>query len=232
MVNMVRIRDINKHLKVLPVKHSLLMSYGYRMAKTVNNVRNAFSAKKPNRGINILAIERFDDDIEAFWESASRHYDFIVERRREYLNWRFCDKRGGDFTVKLAKEGDEILGYIVLCINRYLDGYPIGYVVDLLTLPERMDAAEALILDAVDFFDDAGVNIVIYMTARGHPYQEAFRRRGFLDSRVKIHLFYNTFGEVNELAKIGKSLPSRVFFSWGDLDELPVRPFEYFNAVS
>ncbi len=55
----------------------------------------------------------------------------------EYLNWRYSDRRGGDYILKEAIEGERALGYVVLRVNGYQEKYPVGYIVDLLALPGR-----------------------------------------------------------------------------------------------
>ena len=76
------------------------------------------------------------------------------------MNWRFCDSRGGNYVVKMAEENGSILGYIILRINKIREDYPIGYIVDLLTLPERLDVVSDLISNSVNYFDVNDVNAI------------------------------------------------------------------------
>ena len=172
---------------------------------------------------NLDEIYKKGEKWEEFWDEISKHYDFIVEKRRDYLNWRYCDPRCGDFIVKIAEYKKEIVGYSVLRINRYLREYPIGYIVDLLTLPNRLDVSEALAADAISYFDSNGVNIINYQVVKNHPHEQILKKQGFLNSRIKIHLFYNPLGNVDEISKLRNSPQNRIYVSWGDHDVLPVR---------
>ena len=222
--NLVRIRDISAHLKAMPRNNGWLMTLGFRVVNLVNDLRNTFrGAMSQNTSICISNFSRFDERIAEFWKKVSVNYSFIVERSQDYLNWRYCDPRAGDFVVKKAEEGGRLLGYSVLKINRYLREYPIGFIVDLLVLPDRLDAAEALVADAVKYFDENDVNIVNYLVVKNHSNESVFKRYGFLDSRIKLHLFYNTNELVEEMRKLEKIPASGIFFSWGDHDSLPVR---------
>jgi hypothetical protein len=106
-----------------------------------------------------------------------------------HLNWNYCDPRGGDFTVKLAEKEGRMLGYIVLrMINSGV--YPRGEIIDLLTVPGRLDVAEALLADANGIFDENGINMCLTKLLESHPYERVFRRHGFFNRRRKTHMFY------------------------------------------
>jgi len=121
IVNLVRIKNIKRHFREMPVKNTWLMKLGYRLLKLMNKISYSSNPfRTADCKIRISDIDHFDKDIDDFWEEVSKHYDFIIERKRDYLNWRYCDTRAGDFVVKQAEEDGRILGYVVLRINRYL----------------------------------------------------------------------------------------------------------------
>ena len=225
VMNLVRIEDIGRQLQAMPVRNAWLLKLGFHTAKILNDISRIGSDSDPQKGdITITDIDRFDHRIDDFWETVSNNYDFIVERRMEYLNWRYCDPRAGDFMIKQAEDGEgRILGYSVLGINKYLGEYHIGYIIDLLTTPNRLDVADALTADAVRFFDDQKINIVNALVFKNHPHERVLSRRGFLDSRIKLQLFLRRgVIEMNELDKLKTYSPSRMHFSYGDIDSLPV----------
>ena len=51
----------------------------------------------------IFPIQYFDDRINVFWNKIRNEYNFITERNKDYLNWRYCDKRGGNHEVFIAE---------------------------------------------------------------------------------------------------------------------------------
>jgi hypothetical protein len=224
ILNLTRIRDINLQLSAMPMKNAWLMKTGFKMMKAYTTLRNAISGSRFEKpGLKATDIDRFDERIDEFWSRASPGYSYIVERSQEYLNWRYCDPRGGNFIVKTIEEEEQILGYEVLGVTYRLEEYPIGYVLELLALPDRPDAADALVKEALDYFDSKKVNIVNYQVVGGHPYEGIFKGRGFLNSRLVFHLFYQTLAAEDTLSEVGHR-PAREFFvSWGDQDVLPSR---------
>lgn len=224
--NLVRIKDINGQLEAMPIKKAWLMKLGFRGLKLLNDIRNAFWRKKSaGFSFHIHEVGCFDESTERFWGEVSRHYKFIVDRRREYLNWRYCDPRAGGFVVKEIGDADgSILGYSVLKINKYIKEYHVGYVVDLLTIPDRLDVAEALVADAIRHFDEQNVNIVNCLVVENHPHEKILKRYGFINSRFKVQIFMRPSSEmVNILRRLEGSHSEKIYFSYGDIDSLPIR---------
>lgn len=139
-------------------------------------------------------------------------------RDRDYLNWRYCDPRAGKFEVRGAVDGG-LVGYSVLSVNNAFEGYPVGNVVDIQAEPGRPDALNALISDAVAFFDARDANIVNCLVVGGSPLGRALGRHGFLNSRVRFHLTYDAMGGGDPLG----SASGELHFCFGDRDSLPMK---------
>jgi hypothetical protein len=225
ITNYARINDIDSQLKAIPMEHPWLIKSGYKTVKLLNIAKQRlYNNKSRKMEFKIEHIDRFDVRTNDLWEEVSADHDFICDRSADYLNWRYCDPHAGDFTV-MGAEGDkeELLGYSVLRINRYLKGYPVGYIVDLLGRPGRLDVVEALAADSLKFFDANDVNIVNCLVTKGHPHERALKRLGFVDSRVKLRIFIDEYTRKGIFNEIVDSSPRRIHFSWGDHDSLPIR---------
>jgi len=224
ILNMVRIRDINEHLQNLPLKNAWMVKHGFYAVKLVNNLKHYISKPKSRaNGLVVHQVERFDKRIDTLWMDISDQYDFIIERNREYLNWRYGDHRAGNFVLKIVEEAGQILGYSVLNVNGYLPHYPVGFIVDLLTIPDRLDAANMLMRDAIDYFNDIDVNIINYQVIKNHPYERIANKNGFLNSRIKTPLFFRTISSKDELNTLQTIQENRAYMCWGDYDILPIR---------
>jgi len=223
IANLVWIDDIDLQMKAMPIDNAWFMKIGFHAAKFINKLKNAVSRTRPvSKDLDVSEVHRFDDRINEFWEKISKYYNFIAERNLGFLIWRYCDRRAGGFVVKQVEEDGQLLGYVVLKINRYRRDYPVGFIVDLLTLPERLDVADTLVADAVHYFESHDINIINYQVVRGHPYERALKKHGFLDSRIKSYLFISSFELEDELYKLKESPKSKVYFSYGDIDSLPI----------
>jgi GNAT superfamily N-acetyltransferase/ribosomal protein S18 acetylase RimI-like enzyme len=222
VLNMVWVEDADKQFDVIPVKNKLVMKTGFKAVKLMNQLVQTFTPNNSNLGeFNIDSIETFDERMDLFWDTMSKHYEFIMFRDREYLNWRYCDSRAGNFRVTIATEGDKVLGFCVTYVNFDLDDYPIGYIADIFTLPERLDVAEALVSEAMDMFRENSVNIINCQVIKDHPTHRILKKLGFIDSRIKLHLFYNFYNPVDELKKLEKTQPEKIHFMYGDIDSMP-----------
>jgi GNAT superfamily N-acetyltransferase len=129
---------------------------------------------------SVSTIDKFDDRMEAFLRETLRSFDFVQERSTEYLNWRYCDPRGGRFTVRVAEQNNRVLGYIV-----WKKSGAYGHIVDFLALPGRADVARSLLEDALRILEKTGIKCARCWMVAYHPYFELLRRCGFIVSKKK-----------------------------------------------
>lgn len=123
----------------------------------------------------IRTVTRFDARADCFFERAAAPFDLIFEAGRDYLNWRYCDRRAGPFVVRAFERAGELEGYAVARAAP-----PEGFVAELLALPGRLDVVEALARDVTGLLREKGAaRIVCWLPAR-HPYRSVLRRLGFL----------------------------------------------------
>ena len=223
VINLVKIQDIGLQLQKMPMKNPLVMRVGYLVLKYVNKIKNLLINYDSHDDIAISGVDKFDDRVNEFWAKIQHNHDFIVERTKGYLNWRYCDPRAGHYVIRVAQSNNEIIGYSVLRINRYRQDYPVGYIIDILALADRHDVVDQLIGDATEFFKTQEINICNCFVIKGHPYEPIYKKHGFLDSRIRTHIFFNPIGEIDEeIEVLQKATPDRIYFSYGDIDSLPI----------
>jgi hypothetical protein len=87
-------------------------------------------------------------------------------RHRAYLNWRYADPRAGRYTIRVAEEKGELLGYVVPAVSRGK-----GFIADLLVLPGRLDVVAALVEDAAGHLAERGLSALRCWCAKRHPYR-------------------------------------------------------------
>ena len=202
-----RIDDLDLHLQVKEFSGE----YGWRLRHLIEQLKS-----KPMRApqVEIQTIDCFDEEFLDFLNEVNGSYDYIKHRTLEYLNWRYLDPRGGNYEVQALYEHGEFNGYGVFRVNR-LEKYPVGYIVDLLTLPSRIDAAESLLLSGLEYFKENNVNQVIFQVVEGHPYEELFKHYGFYGGEGNRHIFYNY--KDNQALNVEKISPEKIHFPFGDL---------------
>ena len=219
---LIRVKDVDLHLKMKQSEDALLKKFGAQFLIQSGRLRNVvgsiFSSSSAETDFKMRDIKIFNEGFTSFWDDVKGSYDFIIERNIEYLNWRYCDPRGGNFTVKVAESEGKYLGFIVLRINRYNASYPEGYIADLLTVPERPDVASKLIKEANSFFDESNVNIIYYWVVNGHPYEDIMKREGFFDSRFVPYFIFQNVSIGSTWDGFQKIPPHRMHYQYGDSD--------------
>jgi hypothetical protein len=202
-----RIEDLDFHVK----KHK--NKYTWKLGKLIKKATSK-PIRPPDSDKDLITLKRFDDKIMPFLDRINDYYDFIRIRTVDNLNWRYLDTRGGNYLVRALMEEGEISGYAVSRINRQED-YHVGYIVDLLADPDRIENAETLLLDAINYFKENKVNSVVYQIVENHPYEKLASKYGFSGGEANRHFFYNNMGY--EGKRLEGILPEKFYFSFGDL---------------
>ena len=225
---LVKIEKMGRYLKYLSKdkEHSRIRRFsiftGYSVLSLINTVRYLFSSKPIlENDFSVLEIEKFDSRIDVFWEKIKDDYDFIDEQTSKYLNWRFCDLRGGNYKVWVASDkGENILGYIVVRINRIDPEHPIGYIIETLSVSEREDVVNAMVKRALNFFEDESVDAIYYTIVGGHPYQKIMEMYGFIDSRREPYVYYRVHNENENVERFVNAEPHRLNYQFGEFDSI------------
>ena len=135
------------------------------------------------RNFEIRTTESFDDRIDDFWKKALKNYTIIVARNKKYLNWRYFEKPNEKYTVLLAEENEEILGYIVLK-SRSQKNLRLGYVVDVLALSDKKVVVQSLVLKAIEHFRKQNVDAIFCWVLNNnwsaHMYYKVLKYNGFI----------------------------------------------------
>jgi hypothetical protein len=220
VLNMVRINNFRLHHEMEPMENYQIKKLGFIALSFTNRISNFMPSFKVDgkSEYEVRDIEKFDVNINNFWDKIKEHYNFIVVRDRSYLNWRYCDPRVGSYHIKEAEQDGVVLGYIVFRINSYRGEYPNAAIMDLLTLPEREDVADDLLKTAIEDIDRKGVNITYAWGIRNNPITFVLNRYGFVNSWVKLDVRYRSLDAGEELDVFVSSSPEQIHFQIGDTD--------------
>ena len=173
--------EVQKHRLPTPLKPDRVLAAA-RLAWSVLRPAKRLPGHAPWR---IRTVDHFDESADEFWSEAGRAFDFIQVRDRAYLNWRYCDPRGGPFTVRVAELDGALLGYAALRADEH--GAVLG---DLLVLPDRDDVARALIADAITLAKERRAPFLRCWMPRSHPYRRLLGGSGFIQYRTPLTFNY------------------------------------------
>ena len=211
----VKIKDVDLHIEMMPPENPQLKKYGYLALEKLSKATTRRSGtKKSLEDMEIENLRWFNERYDVFWNQVKSSYDFIVERTPSHLNWRYCDSRAGSFEIIQATRDEVVIGYIVMRINRFQQEYPVGYIMDFITLPGRDDVAEHLLNYAEKYFEDNNVNVVTGLAVKNSETMKTLHMHGYLDSRESI----NIFSWAPQIKKLDRN--SKIFFSLGDFDHI------------
>ena len=217
----VKVKDLDRQLSLTPQNFSFIKKMGYRFFEKKNEFFYRASLKSNVSHYDIVRTYRFEKQVDDLFEKVKSYYQYCIERDSDYLNWRYCDPRGGDYRIWSAFHEKNLLGFIVLRINRYQEDYPTGHILDIIFDPTRLDVADALLKTALSDFDENEINIIYYLGITDNPLDTVVKSNGFVNSRKRILWTYGGYSPVTDYANIFKKLPSeRVYYTYGDMDSI------------
>lgn len=191
-------------------------------AKILKKIQKIKNSKKISSNYDVKIVDCFDDKHDRLWNLLKNNYDFSIIKNQEYLNWRYCDKRCGDFKVFHVEEDGEILGYSVARVNRFDPETPVGLIVEILSSGINLDISDAL-LDAMDnYFAKENVNIMKIWVVNESIAQRSIQGHGYFDSLNKVYLRFDNHNRNKKklLDLIPMIPPQRINFHMGDVDAI------------
>lgn len=181
---------------------------------------NLFFRGKKSVNVNDLTINQissFDDSIDDFWRRVSSGYEIIVVRNKEYLNWRYAKISNKNYVIYLAKEKEEVCGYIIIRAQKSGD-LTVGDIVDIIAPPNRMDVIDQLISAAIEYFEDEKVDLINTKMIANKLYLKAFKMKGFIIKPRNCHLVMHTSSP--EISVMHREAAKHCFIQLGDFIDL------------
>src|SRR5918997_1100766 len=146
-------------------------------------------------GPKVVPVQHFDESFDAFFEKVAARVSCVVEKDAAFLRWRSGPgSPQWPVTVLAVREAGGLAGYAVV---RTVSGGQDGYVLDLVSLPGRRDAARALLRESVRLLRDAGAHIIRYRFADSPtgPRSSDLLRLGFFHRNDRRNTLMTKFAD-------------------------------------
>jgi hypothetical protein len=214
-----KILDFRKAIKKPGIQGKINYLIGLAVLSPINKLSNRSKRRKKTQNHSIIEIDKFTDEITPFIEKIYQKYDFIFERPVDYLNWRYCDIRGGDYKIWIARINGKIVGYIVCRVNSFgelLD----GNIVDLLVDPDHKKAAFDLCNVGLKYFEDSDVCKITTWMIKDHWLDNVLSSFGFFNTRWEVGVFYDKDLDNSDGEAFITATSSRLHLQMGDTDAI------------
>lgn len=199
---------------VLKNRYRIPVFIGKMLGYVQERITNRLPSPK-DAAIKVEEVFSFDERIDKFWRQASGIKNIMVVKDMKYLNWRYVAKPGNEYKILIAKKRQEIVGYIVLKLEK--NGLSRGYIVDLLALPGDDIIAALLITKGIRYFKEQGAVKVSCWMFEDTPYYNTLRKLGFV-RRPGPFLCARVFDQ--NIPKEFVTNPANWYYVMGDDDAL------------
>jgi hypothetical protein len=212
LTNMIKILDTQDHFGTNLFSKNGLKKIRYEILSKNNNR----TVLKKNNSYILKRVKYFNEEAEVFWDSLKEYYRFIIERKRDYLNWRYCDIRAGNYVPFVLYEDRKMVGYMIL--EEATKNCKTGFIHDILVLPDKLDALDYLIYNALTFYEGTGINKVYCWCIEKTSLRKILESYGFVSNKKMVSKVYFTDEARDELERMKKASPDKIHFVLGDLD--------------
>ena len=213
-----------------PERLAMKTAHGHPPAKAASIARRVWRTAAPVArpealpGLEIAEVDYFDGSFAVFWERVQHRFPVMVVRDPTYLNWRFVDVPGREYTAFAARSEGEIRGFTVLRAAP-LGQFSAGLVVDLVVeaSAEGRAAGRLLIDRAHSHFRDQDLDLLASLALRHTDEFRLLRSMGFwvcpkfLEPRP-FRLFVCSHDEEGAASRLSYDLKSW-FLTMGDYDQ-------------
>lgn len=147
-----------------------------------------------NSKLKVESTSQFPEEIEKLFDRCCENYDLILERKKNYLDWRFVENPD-DYSIYLVRYGKMLIGYFVTK-NGSWNSLSVGYVADYLFDEKYMKFFPRIIELILSSFDKPNIQMISMWSTIENPFYNAARSYGFLKYQpVPVICYKNSFGE-------------------------------------
>lgn len=127
----------------------------------------------------IVLLQEFDDQVDDLWKEFAQQVGVAINRTKEYLNWRFRDRPDSHYITLGYYNGNRLEGLVIYRIMEKHGG-KVGYVMELLFRPEKIETGKVLLDCAIKHFRQENCDAALCMSLENSPTYSVFRRAGFV----------------------------------------------------
>ena len=141
----------------------------------------------------IDSISEFPKEINEFFYKCITNYDWIMERNKSYLDWRFTNNPD-DYSMFLVKIDKKVIGYFITKIGTWRK-LKVGYIADYLIDPQYLKISSSLMKHILSSFGNSNIDMISTWASIDSPFYKIVREYGFLKFQpVPVICYKNKLG--------------------------------------
>lgn len=161
-------------------------------------------------GLELVSIERFEQDMEAFFERFAEGREALLVRDAERLNWRFAEHPEREYACVLVKRAGELVGYGVLRMGEN----QAAQLVECIALDVQSQATQALLGWAARWSLEQGASSLVFGVSTWSPEYRQFQGLGFRVEDSEEYMLFRSFQKPFIMSWLFRGW----FYSAGDLE--------------
>jgi GNAT superfamily N-acetyltransferase len=177
-----------------------------------------YRTKKPPKvgGLIVRRISSFDNRINNLWRKVSNDHDIMVERSKDYLNWKYSEMPDNDFVIYGAEKEEQICGYIILKCTKQPQGFFMGHICELIAPLDEVEVIHCLISKAIEYFREEKTDLISYEMKAEKTYYAILRNCGFVSSHLLDKRHFCVYSSHSSISRTYLEDPEHWFIQKGD----------------
>lgn len=136
---------------------------------------------KASAQVHIRPLQRAGHECDAVWHYCQAEAEITIIRNSAWGNWRYFDPPGLNYQMLLAERAGQPQGYVVYRVQKNALN-TFGFIAELLARKSDTDVWRALIQQAIQRLQTAGVEAVATLAVPHTWLYRVFRQAGFVFS--------------------------------------------------
>ena len=178
-------------------------------------IRRIIKSRRKNTAFQIENLERFDGEYDLLWARFASTLDTTVWRDSKYMNWRYRDKPGVNYSIFAARVDGELFAVVVFSVLEKHEG-KIGYIMDLIYDARFAHRTPAMLASALVEMNNQKVDAILAWDSFSDQ-ESPYRKVCFSTLPRKFQPIKLFFG-YRQIKSSVSCLPGKFFISYADSD--------------
>jgi hypothetical protein len=174
---------LQNKIKFLFLKQTVGLIY-----KIGQNILNRLGCRLPRGEWKLTEGKRFGEEYEQLWNNVENNIKCTVVRDANYMNWKYVEQPGQQFTILELRQDAQLKGVIVLLVKESdrIYNYSRGFILDIVTPQEDIRLTHGLLEGAKQHLRSKKVDM-INCVLKSNKIIGHIKRYGFINKGIRHH---------------------------------------------
>lgn len=165
-----------------------------KLLRFLPNISLSFSGFKADKHFTLQETDNFPEEANAIWQKFSKNIAVAVERKTDYLDWRYLQKPNEDYKIVHCYDAqNNYCGFVVYAVKDKHNG-KVGYIMELVYDTENPKSGQQLLDYAVQQVKKQKADCILSWCLEHSPNFGTYKKSAFMSLPEKFRPIELHFG--------------------------------------